>query len=298
MDGIELAGALAHTAGNAGSSADLGDCGALVLVGAVDKDLLLVGNLHDELAGASLTAGAAVGALLLVDHGGAVFADVKGVELAHLHTGTEAEAAILALQHIAAADLGGSQTVGHAAILKVLLGVQTAVAEHMGDHLVAGGSLHTHDGRDLGGTLRACGSACGDGRFAGQNGLGAAAAAGIAAAAAVGAGQGSLDLGQTGIHFHLKHLCRHSQDQAKYDGQCAQHDNGPHDSSKIHSLLPPYQIFRPLKPMNARAIRPAVTRAMGKPSKALGLSLETSNCSRIAANRKMASRKPKPPVIP
>ena len=31
-----------------------------------------------------------------------------------------------------------------------------------------------------------------------------------------------------------------------------------------------YQTFRPEKPMKARAMRPAVTRAMGKPSQFLG----------------------------
>ena len=37
--------------------------------------------------------------------------------------------------------------------------------------------------------------------------------------------------------------------------------------------------------MKASAIRPAVTSAMGKPSKALGHSLETSSCSRTAGKQ-------------
>ena len=41
-------------------------------------------------------------------------------------------------------------------------------------------------------------------------------------------------------------------------------------ASEVYKSQPPYQIFRPEKPMNARAIRPAVTRAMGKPSQHLG----------------------------
>ena len=94
----------------------------------------------------------------------------------------------------------------------------------------------------------------------------------------------------------VAHVMCNGEDQAEDDGESAQYDDRPNQSS--HILLPPYQTFRPLKPMNARAIRPAVTSAMGKPSKALGFSLETSSCSRIAANRKMASRKPRPPVIP
>ena len=221
---------------------------------------------------------------------------MDGVELTGLHAGAEAEAAVTAGLGVAAADLGGSQTVLYAAILEVILGVAAAVAQHVRHHLIAGGSLQAHDGRDLGGVLGAGGSAGGDGSLTGQNGLGAAAAAGVAAAAAVGAGQASLDLRQTGIDLDLKDLSGNGEDQAEDDGESAQYDDRPNQSS--HILLPPYQTFRPLKPMNARAIRPAVTSAMGKPSKALGFSLETSSCSRIAANRKMASRKPRPPVIP
>ena len=129
----------------------------------------------------------------------------------------------------------------------------------------------------------------------GQNGLGAAAAAGIAAAAAVGAGQTCLDLRQAGVDLDLEDLSGDGEDQAEHDGEYAEYGDRIYNS---HSSLPPYQTFRPLKPMKARAIRPAVTSAMGKPSKALGLSPETSSCSRTAANRKMASRKPRPPVMP
>ena len=47
--------------------------------------------------------------------------------------------------------------------------------------------------------------------------------------------------------------------------------NGSNDISDIHfPLASSYQTFKPEKPINARAIRPAVTRAMGKPSNALG----------------------------
>ena len=62
-------------------------------------------------------------------------------------------------------------------------------------------------------------------------------------------------------------------------------------------LAPPYHTFRPEKPMKARAIRPAVTSARGKPSKHLGESANSSR-SRMDANSTIASRKPRPPVIP
>lgn len=49
--------------------------------------------------------------------------------------------------------------------------------------------------------------------------------------------------------------------------------------------------------MKARAMRPAATRAIGKPSKALGHS-ENSIRSRMLAKITMTSRKPMPPVTP
>ena len=243
MDGVELTGALAQTAADAGVGADLGNGGALVLVGAVDEHLLGIGDLHDQLPGAGLAAGAAVGALFLVHHGNAVFAHMDGVELTGGHTGAEAQAAVLAGQRVTGQDLGGGQTVVDAAILEVLHRIDAAVAQNVGHHLLAGGSCHAHDGSDLGSALGAGGSTGVDGGLAGQNGLSAAAAAGIAAAAAVGAGQTCLDLGQAGIHLYLKDLGGHRQDQAEHDGKSAKDHNGPNDSSKFHnsSSLPDLQ---------------------------------------------------------
>ena len=55
--------------------------------------------------------------------------------------------------------------------------------------------------------------------------------------------------------------------------------------------------FMPLKPMKARASRDAVTRQIGKPSKLFGYSANSTR-SRTEANRTIASRKPRPPVMP
>ena len=107
VDGVELTGALAQAAADAGVGADLGDGGALVLVGAVDEHLLGIGDLHDQLPGAGLAAGAAVGALFLVHHGRAVFTHMDGVELTGGHAGAEAQAAVLAGQSVAGQDLSG-----------------------------------------------------------------------------------------------------------------------------------------------------------------------------------------------
>ena len=142
---------------------------------------------------------------------------MDGIELAGGHTGAKAEAAVAAGLGVTAADLSGGQAIGDAAIFKVVLGIAAAIAEHMGDHLISGGSRHAHDSSDLGSALSTRRSAGGNGSLAGQDGLSAAAAAGIAAAAAVGAGQGCLNLGQTGVYFHFKDLSGHGQDQTEHD---------------------------------------------------------------------------------
>ena len=84
VDSVELTGALAHAAGNAGGGADLVGHSALVLVGAHDNGLARAGSVdHDDLLGAGIGAGTAAGALVLV-HLGHTVHDVDGVELAHL----------------------------------------------------------------------------------------------------------------------------------------------------------------------------------------------------------------------
>ncbi len=164
---------------------------------------------------------------------------MDGVELTGSGAGAEAEAAVAAGLGVAAADLGGCQTVLHTAVLEVVLGVAAAVAQHVGHHLVAGGSLHAHDGSDLGSALRTGRCAGGDGGLTGQDGLGAAAAAGIAAAAAVGAGQTCLDLRQTGVDLHLEHLGGDGEDQAENDGEYAQNGDRIYNSHSCYLLTRP-----------------------------------------------------------
>ena len=179
MDSVELAGALAHTAGDAGVGADLGDGGPLVLVRAVDEHLLLVGDLDDQLARAGLTAGTAVGALFLVDLGNALVVDVQSVELAGGDAGTEAQAAEGAGGR-AAGDLECAHAVGNADVLEVFHSGIAAVADDVSDHLLTAGRFHAHDRGDLGSALRAGGRAGGDGSLAGEDRFRAAGAAGVA----------------------------------------------------------------------------------------------------------------------
>ena len=75
MNGVLLALLLAQAAADAGVGADAHGSLALVLVGAGHVDLLGHRDLRDQMAGAGLGAGHAVGALVRVHHGGAVGTD-------------------------------------------------------------------------------------------------------------------------------------------------------------------------------------------------------------------------------
>ena len=195
-------------------------------------------DLHDELAGACLHAGAAVGALLGVHHGGAVGADGHGAELAGADAGAQAEAAKGAVQGTGG-HLGGADAVMDAPVLIALVGVDAAVTADESHLALAGGSLHAHDGGDGGGVLGAGGGAGGDRGLALHDGGGAGAAAGEAAAAAVGAGQVAQDLFLTGVLLHLEDLGGDGQDQAEDGAHDRENDHGADDIHNIHfsSLL-------------------------------------------------------------
>ena len=92
MDGVELTGALAHAAGNAGGGADLVGHSALILIGAHDHRLARAGIVdHNDLLGADVGAGTAACALVLVHLGHAVH-NVDGIELTHLGAVAQADA--------------------------------------------------------------------------------------------------------------------------------------------------------------------------------------------------------------
>ena len=270
MNGVLLALLLAQAAADAGVGADAHGSLALVLIGAGHVDLLGHRDLRDQMAGAGLGAGHAVGALVRVHHGGAVGTDGHGAELAGGHAGAEAQTAELALQRTTG-HLGGGQAVLHTDVLITLGGVGAAVAADKSHLPLTGGSLLAHDLCDGGSILRAGRGARIHRSRARQDGGGTAGAAGEAAAAAVGAGQMAEDFLFPGVLLYLKDLGGYCQDEAEHGAEDSQHHNGSNDISDIHfPLASSYQTFKPEKPINARAIRPAVTRAMGKPSNALG----------------------------
>ena len=168
MDSVLLALLLAQTAADTRDRADVHGSLALLQVGAGHVDLLGVGgNGNDQFAGASLHAGAAVGALLGINDGSTVFADGDGAELAGGDAGAEAQAAELTGQRAVAANLGSSHTVMEAFIDSLHLGahdvaflVHTLIAGAANQSHLAGHFAHldTHDLAHSLGALIAAGS--------------------------------------------------------------------------------------------------------------------------------------------
>ena len=95
VDGIELALLGAERTSDTAGLADIHDSLALVLVGALDADRSSSRNKFDQLARTGLDAGAAGGALALIDFRNTVD-DVDRVELAGLHAGSVTETSELA----------------------------------------------------------------------------------------------------------------------------------------------------------------------------------------------------------
>ena len=108
VDGIKLAGTLAHAAGNAGGRAGFHGHRALILVGAHDHRLAGAASVdHNHMLGADVGAGTAAGALVLIHLGHAVH-NVDGVKLTDLGAVAQADAGERAGLG-AAVQVGGSR---------------------------------------------------------------------------------------------------------------------------------------------------------------------------------------------
>src|SRR5699024_5295371 len=121
--------------------------GALVMVAAADKDILVKGHYGDKSSGAGGDALAAGLALVGKDFGHTVF-HFDGAVGAHRFTGAESETAVAAHQRTSL-YLGSGYAVVYSAVLKLLLSVYSARAvdmSHLSDDL---SRLLTHDGGDL-----------------------------------------------------------------------------------------------------------------------------------------------------
>ena len=197
-DGAGGANLGAHHAADAAGGADLADCGALIVAGAADSDMIFDRDHADEQVRAGLGAGAAAGTQAFIHMGNAIH-DGERAEFADLDAIAIAQAAVAA--GFFAAVQGSAGRTGGGAV--VILGFAALFAgAAAADGGFDGLGVFRCDAQvfaDLSGD----GSAAGDAEIglggAIGNGFGVVIAAGIAAGAAIGAGQEAADILHTGI---------------------------------------------------------------------------------------------------
>ena len=184
MDSVELTGALAHTAGDAGGGAQLVCHSTLILVGAHDHRLAGAGSVdHDDLLGADVGTGTTAGALVLVHLCHTVY-DVDGVELTHLgavaqtNAGEGAGLGAAVQSCRSSTSLDALVVVGGFAVLGAALTLHHSL-------LFYGACLAAHDLGNGSSSLGAAGCALVAGHAVQNNCLGVVGTAGVAAAAAV-----------------------------------------------------------------------------------------------------------------
>ena len=210
--------------------------------------------------------------------GYAVF-DVDRVELADFDAGAEAEASVCAGGRAFAGDDGGAAAVVEAHVDAVFYGlVVGAVALDEGDHRLRGFRRYAEDFGYFSGDVGAA-----RGAF-----VGLAVAAGVAAAAAVGAGQDFAYFALAFVDGDVEFLGCEGEQRAEYDAEPSHYQCRVEYSFHVR----PSYLMRPLKPMKAIDMRPAVTRAIGSPRMQRGISVFISIFSRMPAMRTMARRKP------
>src|SRR5690606_10072334 len=133
------------------------------------------------------------------------------------------------------------------------------------------------------------------------DGLGVGAASGITALTTLSLREEVIDLVDDGIAFHLEFYCGETQDRAEQRRQADQGNQGGNDGVLGHEFKhSEYQLSdytRPLKPMKARDIKPAVIMPMAAPLKGTGTSA-TARRSRMAEKRISTIEKPTAPPKP
>ena len=222
-----ICGALTLTlhAADAACITDLVDSCALVMAGARDFDMLVIGNKSDDVLGAGIDASAAADTLLTVDLCNTVN-DVHCAELASVSTVAEADAGEAAVHVALAAEQHCCLAVFRAGVIKALERMSfRAGAGNKSDlaNSLAGGNAH--DLRDLFGSGRACRNALVNGCFALCDRSGIAIAAGEAAAAAVCTGKALTHSSLLGVNFDCEDLRCDSEDGAENCAENAENDN-------------------------------------------------------------------------
>lgn len=221
-----ICGALTLTlhAADAACITDLVDSCALIMAGACDFDMLVIGNKSDYLLGAGINTGAAADALLTVDLCDTVN-DVHCAELAGICAVAEADACKAAVHVALTAEQHCCLAVFRAGVVKALESVTfRAGAGNKSDltNSLAGGNAH--DLCDLFGSGGTCRNALIDGSFALCDRSGIAVTAGEAAAAAVCACKALTHSSLFGVNFDCEDLGCDSEDGAENCAENAEND--------------------------------------------------------------------------
>ena len=217
--------ALAFHAADAACITDLVDSCALIMAGACDFDMLVIGNESDYILGAGFDASAAADTLFTVDLCNTVN-DVHCAELASVSTVAEADAGEAAVHVALAAEQHCCLAVFRAGVIKALERMSfRAGAGNKSDlaNSLAGGNAH--DLRDLFGSGRACCNALVNGSFALCDCGSITVTAGEAAAAAVRAGQALTDLLLLWVNFDVEDLRCEREDRAEHSAENTENDN-------------------------------------------------------------------------
>lgn len=226
---------LALHAAYAACIADLVDRCALVVAGAADEDMLIVGNELDDLLGAGVDTVAAAYALFTIDLRNTVN-DAHCTELAGLCAVAEADACEAAVHIALAAEKHGSLAILRTGIVEAFesLALNTGAGNEC-DHFNGIVCGDTHDLTDLCSGFRTAGNTLVDGGFALCDRSGIAVTAGIAAAAAVCTGEALTNSFLLGVYFNIEDLCGECKQGTEDAAHYAKDEDGEKNTCKVHT---------------------------------------------------------------
>ena len=224
-DCVGRALALALHAADAACFADLVDSSTLVLAGAGNFNVLVIGNELDYLLRAGIDTRTAADALFAIDLCYAVN-NIHCAELASVNAVAEADAGEAAIHVALTAEQHCCLAVFRSLVVKALYSVAFGAGAGNKRNLSdRSAGRNAHDLCDLFGSGRTCCNALIDRCFALCDRSGIAVAAGEAAAAAVCAGEALTNLRLLGVNFDCEDLGCNCEDSAKQCAQNAENDN-------------------------------------------------------------------------
>ena len=224
-DCVRRALTLALHAADAACFANLVDGSTLVVAGAGDFDMLVIGNKSDYLLGAGIDTGTAADALLTVDLCDTVN-DAHCAKLASVGTVAEADAGETAIHVALAAEQHSCLAVFGSFVVKTLYSVSFSAGAWNKCNLSDRSTRrNAHDLCNLFGSGRACRNALVNGSFALCNRSGIAVTAGEAAAAAVCACEALADSSLLGVNFDSEDLGGYCKNSTENCAENAENDN-------------------------------------------------------------------------